>query len=633
VLFTYKSLILSTKNVWAKNTQSWTDKNMLKEYQISNFKAFAGPESVPIKPITLIFGPNSSGKSSILQSLLMLKQTIADNQNTLTPLLFKGDLVDLGSYREFIHRHEAARSFSFKVEMPMPESLDAPFDYPYIVGAYGQGGLSDLEKSLKGFQTVGMGIYFSHSNDKLGTDIIKIELFLGKDPMPVITYEGMTVSSGSQVRVCSLEGGGLNENHGYWKSHWKTFDETDDTHVRAVIENVTEDPIALILYRLEKQSPEEWRFSLQKLHNQHFVSKAEETHHNVKFSEVEEVFDALLRINDDSTASYDDLGISNRLQSKIIPLLAFGVKEAKKVVAAKDKLQKLSGFELALEAYKIRSAGDTLALRGFLPETLNGWDMSDIIPIPDNFSRNLSVLALTVARLFRRVLEEILYIGPLRNFPERYFMYSGVSSAYVGKSGNFVPDILVSDTELLTKVNEQLERFDLGYELKLSSLSDETTAVQDLFALRLYDKSTGIHVGTTDVGFGFSQVLPVIAQCLISQQNMILIEQPELHLHPRLQAELGDLFIDSALGDSENTLIIETHSEHLILRLLRRIRETAEGELKEGQIPITPDDLSVVYAKPTDEGTKLVHLRVTEDGDFADPWPDGFFSERSRELF
>lgn len=126
---------------------------------------------------------------------------------------------------------------------------------------------------------------------------------------------------------------------------------------------------------------------------------------------------------------------------------------------------------------------------------------------------------------------------------------------------------------------------------------------------------------------------PIIVQSLLSKQNMILIEQPELHLHPRLQAELGDLFIDSALGESKNTLIIETHSEHLILRLLRRIRETAEGNLDEGQIPIAPDDLAVVYAKPTENGTKLVHLRVTEDGDFADPWPDGFFAERARELF
>jgi len=172
----------------------------------------------------------------------------------------------------------------------------------------------------------------------------------------------------------------------------------------------------------------------------------------------------------------------------------------------------------------------------------------------------------------------------------------------------------------------------VGYELRLDTLSAHSSDIQDLFALRLYEKSTGVHVGITDVGFGVSQVLPIIVQSLLSRKKTLLIEQPELHLHPRLQAELGDLFIDSALGESKNTLIIETHSEHLILRLLRRIRETAEGNLEEGQLPITPEDLAVVYVKPTADGTKLVHLRVTEDGDFADRWPDGFFSERAREL-
>ncbi|MGH9425864.1 MAG: AAA family ATPase, partial [Terriglobia bacterium] len=74
---------------------------MLREYQLTNFKAFAGPETIPIRPITLIYGPNSSGKSSILQSLLLLKQTL-EEANIATPLLPKGKLVDLGDYREFI---------------------------------------------------------------------------------------------------------------------------------------------------------------------------------------------------------------------------------------------------------------------------------------------------------------------------------------------------------------------------------------------------------------------------------------------------------------------------------------------------------------------------------------------------
>ncbi|MGE0684615.1 MAG: AAA family ATPase [Candidatus Binatia bacterium] len=87
---------------------------MLREYQLENFKAFAGPETLPIRPITLIYGPNSSGKSSILQSLLLLKQTF-EEANDSTPLLPKGKLVDLGDYREFVHRHKMSNQFSFKM--------------------------------------------------------------------------------------------------------------------------------------------------------------------------------------------------------------------------------------------------------------------------------------------------------------------------------------------------------------------------------------------------------------------------------------------------------------------------------------------------------------------------------------
>ena len=96
---------------------------------------------------------------------------------------------------------------------------------------------------------------------------------------------------------------------------------------------------------------------------------------------------------------------------------------------------------------------------------------------------------------------------------------------------------------------------------------------------------------------------------------------------------MGDVFIESALGKNKNTFLIETHSEHLILRLLRRIRETTESELAEGDNPLRPEDVAVIYAKPTEKGTELIELRITEDGDFADKWPDGFFAERAKELF
>lgn len=132
----------------------------------------------------------------------------------------------------------------------------------------------------------------------------------------------------------------------------------------------------------------------------------------------------------------------------------------------------------------------------------------------------------------------------------------------------------------------------------------------------------GIDATLADVGFGISQIVPVIAQSLAFQNETIAIEQPELHIHPRLQAEIADVFIQSSqsLG---NRFVIETHSEHLILRIRRRIRE---GTLDHRHV-------AVLYVMPTDSGPQLRELRLDAEGDFIDSWPDGFFEEDFRELF
>ena len=110
------------------------------------------------------------------------------------------------------------------------------------------------------------------------------------------------------------------------------------------------------------------------------------------------------------------------------------------------------------------------------------------------------------------------------------------------------------------------------------------------------------------------------------------IQQPELHLHPALQAALGDVFIEASGG--QNQLIIETHSEHLLLRLLKRVRQTHQQVDIAPELRLKPEDLCVLYFDPQGDGTTRVRrLRVTREGDFMDRWPKGFFTERDKELF
>ena len=95
------------------------------------------------------------------------------------------------------------------------------------------------------------------------------------------------------------------------------------------------------------------------------------------------------------------------------------------------------------------------------------------------------------------------------------------------------------------------------------------------------------------------------------------------------------MFIESALGERKNTFLLETHSEHLILRIMRRMRDTVRGTLPEGLPPVRPEDVAVLYVQPkADNSTSVVRvLELDEEGQLLDPWPGGFFEEGFNERF
>jgi predicted ATPase len=133
-----------------------------------------------------------------------------------------------------------------------------------------------------------------------------------------------------------------------------------------------------------------------------------------------------------------------------------------------------------------------------------------------------------------------------------------------------------------------------------------------------------------EVGSGISYVMPVLAS--LWHANMSWISQPELHLHPEAQCNMGDVLIRAF--NRGKFSVTETHSEHLLLRMLRRIRQTSNGTCPDAELKCLPEQVSVLYFEPTVDGcTRVRPLRVTRQGDFMDRWPSGFFEERGRELF
>ena len=112
------------------------------------------------------------------------------------------------------------------------------------------------------------------------------------------------------------------------------------------------------------------------------------------------------------------------------------------------------------------------------------------------------------------------------------------------------------------------------------------------------------------------------------------MQQPELHLHPALQSALGDICIE-AVNAGPALHILETHSEYILLRCLKRIRQTTYGRQPgESPLRLKPEQIVVLYFDPQPDGsTRVKRIRVTEDGDFMDRWPRGFFEERGKDLF
>ena len=134
------------------------------------------------------------------------------------------------------------------------------------------------------------------------------------------------------------------------------------------------------------------------------------------------------------------------------------------------------------------------------------------------------------------------------------------------------------------------------------------------------------------VGSGLGYILPVLCSISNPRVSVSLLQQPELHLHPALQAALGDVFIEAA--SPEHQIVVETHSEHLLLRILKRIRQTSSANPPVPELRLKPEDVVVAYFDPKPDGTTTVRqLRISDDGEFLDRWPRGFFTERDQELF
>ncbi len=235
---------------------------------------------------------------------------------------------------------------------------------------------------------------------------------------------------------------------------------------------------------------------------------------------------------------------------------------------------------------------------------------------------------------FEELFGRVFYLGPLREYPKRQYVWSGGQPLDMGKSGERVINALLTSRESGQKiatgrgpgsksvtVEEYVALWLRNLGLIHSFTVEAITEGSNSYQVKVQKTAASPAVLITDVGFGVSQVLPVLTLCFyVPKGSTIILEQPEIHLHPLVQAGLADVFID-AIKKRKIQIILESHSEHLLTRLQRRIAEEA----------ITSKDAALYFCERDESSVStLLPLDVDVFGNIKN-WPKDFFGDEFAE--
>ena len=229
-------------------------------------------------------------------------------------------------------------------------------------------------------------------------------------------------------------------------------------------------------------------------------------------------------------------------------------------------------------------------------------------------------------------LQSVYYLGPLRAFPERFYSWHGFQPSDVGEDGRLAVDALLEDRRRGKEKRDDTGRTHVSLEEYVAKWLKDLGLIQDFRIHRVYEDG-GLYsvmvrksrnapeVPIADVGFGVSQILPVLVLCFyVPKGSTVILEQPEIHLHPSVQAGLADVFID-AWQKRRVQIIVESHSEHLLRRLQRRI---AEEEFSR-------EDVGLYFCNAEEGVSKLDSLEVDPFGNISN-WPKDFFGDQFGEI-
>jgi hypothetical protein len=587
---------------------------------LENFKGIGEPIRVELKPITLLFGPNSAGKSTIVQALHYAHE-IFERQN-INPdrTLLGGDSIDLGGFENLVYQHDLTLPMRIGFELDLSRE-DLP-DYMAGLPDYAMQTLAEYD------------IFYQKA--VANTVSAKVEAEIRWDEVreqPYMTQYRVWANGADLLKITGsadslhIEITDLNPlNPVFFPPAYHPFNFSED------YATIDEDGKFYYSDSVSKDN-------LRKC----FRPSAEEA--------TETVRNIIARVRQgEAVDELIDEVISSRVGVGLLfPSLLHYFNETSQIPGITTPL-KLRGQKLALPVWE-----QQLSIEGLYAEDY--FEPGEIF----NFVRMLSALTVGPGELVRNWLRNLCYIGPLRQVPTRNHKPATSPELSRWASGIAAYDILYEGSDAFNdKVNKWLagdDRLASGYTVEVKKyreldtdhplmlamlqrrIRDEDTDLRASLLslpvkrrLLIRDEARDIELAPQDIGVGISQVLPLVVAALHQKTGLVAIEQPELHIHPAFQVALGDLFIEQVRDRSDLCFILETHSEHLMLRFLRRIRETSENEVQENRM-LSPEELSIYFIERGETGISCYSIRVDEDGDFIDRWPRGFFNERAEELF
>lgn len=620
---------------------------MLHEFHVSHFKAIGSAQTVPLKPITLIFGGNSGGKSSLLHALLLAHHAAKKETWDVRRPMLAEDGVDLGGFHSYVHRRDSSQAMElgFSTDIPAfcsrnPILKDANrIRFAFEVEANGNEWRDDVERKTPVLSRCEVQLDSTmllaykagaergslqgelHAAHPLMTKFIEMAAgkFAGsaKDTRLVdaLKDSACKLVAGAYFDESAVVPGRVSFQHALWHGDREAGDG-EDSAAESYLCTVLADLVACIrrcfdhhLGSLQYLGP------LRSMPGRDDIGGGDlspEGHSSGRsaWNRLRQDRVLLEQVN----AWLERLHIPYSL--KLLRLadtdsISLAVKEYLAHFALPRLLQNLADLE--------KESGTTLAAR---------MQMGD-----DDYRACLRGNPALHARLAECWMENQTATGRKDITMEKAVSEVLTQRMDVQMREEWL-ELALEHPEGNPSAAEILREGDLG-EVWASGIGmGITTRLPHRRAeLRLVDGFNGTPVSCPDVGVGINQALPVIVQACAQRGRVILIEQPELHLHPARQAELGDLFIESALGGNSNQFILETHSEHLILRLMKRMRQTFEGELPEGKHPLRMDDVCILYVEPDEKGSIVREMPLNERGELIKGWPGGFFEEALNEMF